>query len=263
MEARPPRATRLTRARTEALFRRLAHHTALDEDEQAALAGVLDDERAFEAGAVIVERGDYVKTAFAVTDGWAARTITLGDGRRQIVNFMLPGDLFDLQVFAGEPADHTVRALTAVRLATVSRETLLAVVHGASALSGALWWASVREEAVLREQVVRNGRRSAKERVAHLLLELHYRLRAIGAAEPDGFDLPVGQAALSDALGLSYVHVSRVLTWLEGEGLVSRSRGRVELSDRAGLEALCDFSSLYLLGEAGAARAESRAGEVS
>ena len=241
----------MTRARTEALFRRLARHTALDEDEQAALARVLDEEVRFDANAVVVERGDRVTTAFAVTSGWAARTLTLSDGRRQIVNFMLPGDLFDLQVFAGQPADHTVRALTDLTIATVSREELVAVVNSASALSGALWWASVREEAVLREQVVRNGRRSAKERVAHLLLELHYRLGAIGQAEEDGFAMPVGQAALSDALGLSYVHVSRVLTWLEREGLIERPRGRVTFTDKARLRALCDFSSLYLVGEAG------------
>ena len=149
----------LPRAHVEALFRRLAAHTALEQDEQAALASILKDEVAFDANAVIVERGERAESAFAVTSGWAARTMTLGDGRRQIVNFMLPGDLFDLQVFAGEPADHTVRALTPVRIAPVGREALMAVVNSASALSGALWWASVREEAVLREQVVLNGRR--------------------------------------------------------------------------------------------------------
>ena len=202
-------------------------------------------------GARIVERGKRAGAAFAVTRGWAARTMTLSDGRRQIVNFMLPGDLFDLQVFAGEPTDHDVCALTEVTIAPVGREALMAVVNSASKVSGALWWASVREEAVLREQVVRNGRRSAKERVAHLLMELHYRLLAIGEAEADGFDLPVGQAALSDALGLSYVHVSRVLTWLEREGLIARARGRVTLADPAGLRALCEFSNLYLRGEAG------------
>ena len=248
----PRRATRpLTRARTEALFRRLAHHTSLDEDEQGALSSVLDEERVYAPMDVIVRRGDRAETAFAVTDGWAARTISLADGRRQIVNFMLPGDLFDLQVVAGQSTDHTVQALTKVSIATVSRDALMKVVNSATALSGALWWASVREEAVLREQVVRNGRRSAKERVAHLLLELHYRLTAIGRAEPDAFDFPVGQAALSDALGLSYVHVSRVLTWLERESLIERSRSRIVLADRAALEALCDFSSLYLMGEAG------------
>ena len=214
----------------------------------------MEDEVAFDANAVIVERGERAESAFAVTSGWAARTMTLGDGRRQIVNFMLPGDLFDLQVVAGQPTDHTVQALTEVSIATVGRDALMAVINSASALSGALWWASVREEAVLREQVVRNGRRSAKERVAHLLLELHYRLTAIGQAGPDAFEFPVGQAALSDALGLSYVHVSRVLTWLEREGLIERSRAHVTLVDRDGLERLCDFSSLYLLGEAGEAR---------
>ena len=237
------------------MFRRLAAHTALDDDEQAAVAALLSDEVVHPAGTVIVERGARPDEAFAVTRGWAARTMTLSDGRRQIVNFMLPGDLFDLQVFAGEPTDHTVRALTPVGIASVSRDTLLAVVNSASPVSGALWWASVREEAVLREQVVRNGRRSAKERVAHLLLELHHRLAAVGLAAPDGFDLPVGQAALADALGLSYVHVSRVLTWLDREGLIARPRGTVVFTDPAGLRALCGFSSLYLLGEAGAAAA--------
>lgn len=242
----------MTRTRTEALFRRLSQHTSLDDDEQAALADILSEEKSFAPGDIIVKRGVSTDCAFAVIEGWAARTITLSDGRRQIVNFMVPGDLFDLQVIAGEPTDHTVTALTAVRIAMVGRAPLLAAIEGASALSGALWWASVREEAVLREQVVRNGRRSAKERVAHLLLELHYRLSAIGEADPDVFELPIGQAALSDALGLSYVHVSRVLTWLEREGLIERSRSRVGLKDRARLETLCDFSSLYLLGETSA-----------
>lgn len=241
----------MSRARTEALFRRLAHHTALDDEQQAALADVLDEERHYEAGDTIVKRGEQTQTAFAVIEGWGARTMTLSDGRRQIVNFMLPGDLFDLQVFAGEPIDHTVRALTPVTIATVGRDALVGLVHSGSPVAGALWWASVREEAVLREQVVRNGRRSAKERVAHLLLELHHRLYAIGRADADGFEMPVGQAALSDSLGLSYVHVSRVLTWLEREGLIERTRTRVTLADKARLSSLCDFSSLYLSGESG------------
>ena len=90
--------------------------------------------------------------------------------------------------------------------------------------------------------------------MAHLLLELHHRLRAIGQAEEDAFEMPVGQAALSDSLGLSYVHVSRVLTWLEREGLIARTRTTVVLADRDRLSSLCDFSSLYLSGEAGLAK---------
>ena len=239
---------------TKALYSRLSHHAVLPDGVETHLAGVTLEIMHFEPGEVVVRRGQEASKAFVACEGWAARSISLSDGRTQIVNFMLPGDIFDLQVFTGQPADHTVRALTPVKVAALSRDKVVEIFTVSSPLAAAMWWASVQEEAILREQVVRNGRRSARERVAHLLLELHERLRMIGEVDGDSFVLPVSQSHIADALGLSYVHVSRVLGYLEKSGFIERRRSRVTLLDRQALAKLCDFSTLYLTGGEGKGR---------
>jgi CRP-like cAMP-binding protein len=232
--------------KTDALFKRLAHYSALCPELEGSLEDISAEKIVFEPGEAVVRRGDKPTNAFVVCEGWASRSINLGDGRTQVVNFMLPGDLFDLQVFVGQKADHTVTALTELEIAAVSQEKVLELFRSGSPLGPGIWWATVQEEAILREQIVRNGRRSARERVAHLLLELHARLAIIGKAEPESFSMPIGQMHVADALGLSYVHVSRVFSYLEKADLISRTRSEVTIKDRAALEDLADFSSLYL-----------------
>lgn len=234
------------RLRTDALFKRLSHYSDLSADLGEVLEQVCAERRTFLPGDVVVERGAKPSAAFVVCNGWASRHIGLGDGRRQVVNFMLPGDLFDLQVFVGQKADHTVTALTELEIAEVSRDAVLRLFREGSPLAPGIWWSTVQEESILREQIVRNGRRSARERVSHLLLELHARLAIIGDASEESFEMPIGQMHVADALGLSYVHVSRVFSYLEKSNLISRSRSRVTFKDRAALEDLADFSTLYL-----------------
>jgi CRP-like cAMP-binding protein len=101
-----------------------------------------------------------------------------------------------------------------MEVASISPQTFMGLFRADNALGASIWWSTVQEEAILREQIVRNGRRSARERVAHLLLELHARLAIIGQAKPDRFQMPIGQMHVADALGLSYVHVSRVFSFL-------------------------------------------------
>ncbi|NNU17262.1 Crp/Fnr family transcriptional regulator [Parvularcula sp. ZS-1/3] len=232
--------------RTDALFKRLSHYTTLHSDMAEVLDQICAESRTFGPGDVIVERGAEAEEAFVVCKGWASRSIGLGDGRKQVVNFMLPGDLFDLQVFVGQKADHTVAALTDLEIAAVSRDRVLELFSSGSALAPGIWWSTVQEESILREQIVRNGRRSARERVSHLLLELHARLAIIGEAEENSFVMPIGQMHVADALGLSYVHVSRVFSFLEKSNLISRHRSEVIFKNREALEDLADFSSLYL-----------------
>ncbi len=229
-----------------ALFRRLVHYCAIDDQGADIFENACRDIKTFEPGDLVIRRGEQPVTAFIVMSGWASRSISLEDGRNQVVNFMLPGDFFDLQVFVGQPADHTVRALTPLSIAGISRQMMGELFVGNSKIAPYLWWSAVQEEAILREQVVRNGRRSARERVAHLLLELHARLSVIGEAEKDRFRMPVGQTHIADALGLSYVHLSRVFSHLEKNGLIARARSEVSLLDRKALEELAHFSTLYL-----------------
>lgn len=232
--------------RTDALFKRLSHYSTLSPELAEALEEICAENKSFGPGDVVIERGARPQNAFVVSKGWASRSIGLGDGRTQVVNFMLPGDLFDLQVFVGQHADHTVTALTDLEIAAVSRDKVLNLFRSGSELAPGIWWSTVQEESILREQIVRNGRRSARERVAHLLLELHARLAIIGEAEADRFRMPVAQMHVADALGLSYVHVSRVFSYLEKSNLISRSRSEVTFRDRKALEDLADFSTLYL-----------------
>lgn len=196
-------------------------------------------------GDVLVRPGAEPDSAFFIEAGWAAEAAPLSAERRQIVGFHLPGDVACLAPSRGLASC----ALVALTPLTVSRAPLSAVREALSrggALADALFWAISVERRLLGEQVVRNGRRSAKERVGHLLLELYERQVPIGAAAAGRFPMPVGQSAIADALGLSYVHVSRVLTALEKQGLISRSRGEVVVENRAGLENLSGFDAGYL-----------------
>ncbi|MCQ8184099.1 Crp/Fnr family transcriptional regulator [Parvularcula maris] len=249
--------------KSEPLFRRLSHYSSLDAELNQHLEGVFTSPRRFEPGETVVERGDEAAEAFVVTEGWASRSIDLHDGRKQVVNFMLPGDMFDLQVFVGQKADHTVTALTELEVAAISPQQFMGLFRADNALGSSIWWSTVQEESILREQIVRNGRRSARERVAHLLLELHARLAIIGDAEPDSFQMPIGQMHVADALGLSYVHVSRVFSFLEKSNLISRARSEVVFRNREALEELADFSTLYLHLDAENVRLPSFANGVS
>jgi CRP-like cAMP-binding protein len=113
-------------------------------------------------------------------------------------------------------------------------------------LATAVLWAASRDEAMVVEHLVNLGRRSAEVRMAHFLLELGARLQLVGIGDKTGFDCPLTQYHLADALGLSAVHVNRVLRHLREEGLVTFQRGRVAFDDLAGLIDLAGFDAEYL-----------------
>lgn len=230
----------------EALFTRLSHYCDIGEPERNALLSLPAKERVYQPGDDIIEKGEEPDEALVINEGWAARYIALTDGRTQILNFLLPGDMFDLQVFVTDSADHSVAAITKISLVAIPRYALLDIFASNHNIGLALWWAALQEEAILREQIVRNGRRNATERVAHLLLELHRRSLIIGEGNDAGFRLPVSQVLISDALGLSFVHVSRVLGKFVKEGLIERRRDYVSIKDRKSLIERCDFSPDYL-----------------
>lgn len=229
-----------------ALFRRLSYYADLRDEEHAALARLKYRTETFQPGEEIVSRGDDPGEAFVVSSGWAARYISLEDGRSQILNFMLPGDVYDLQVFVTDGSDHSIMAVNEVKVLEIRRQEMLTLFDGTTRAGAAFWWCAVQEEAILREQIVRNGRRSARERVAHLLLELHKRALIVGHGRGETFHLPASQAMLADALGLSFVHVNRVLREFEKAGAIERKRGQVTLKDRESLVELSEFKEDYL-----------------
>jgi len=230
----------------ECLFRRLNYYAAIGEDEQAALAALPYEDETIEAGADIVTHGERPQEAFIVKSGWAARYISLEDGRSQILNFMLPGDMYDLQVFIAGSADHSITALTKADIMRVRRKDILELFAGPTRAGAAFWWATLQEEAILREQIVRNGRRSARERVAHLLLELHRRAVLVGEGAGNEFRMPISQVLIADALGLSFVHVNRVIRSFVNDAFIDRDKTSLVLLDRDALVKIADFSEDYL-----------------
>ncbi|KCZ65375.1 hypothetical protein HY36_03015 [Hyphomonas atlantica] len=202
--------------------------------------------RVFHANEDIIRVGEKPRNMYFVKDGWAIRYRTLDDGRRQIVNFMLPGDVFDLQVVAGVEADHSVTALTRMAVQAVSAEQFIHCLRSNADIASAFWWASVQEESILREQIVRIGRRSAKERIAHLLLELQRRMHAAMGGSEVHLPMPLTRTDMADALGLTPVHVSRTMSALRRAGLIDESRGQITILDRDRLTALSQFDTDYL-----------------
>jgi CRP-like cAMP-binding protein len=231
----------------KSLVKRLSHYTELSDGDLARLNAVRVQRQTVARGRDIVVAGQELARALVVEKGWAIRYQSLDDGRRQVLNILMPGDMFDMQVFVAAKADHSVMSVTDVDLATVvPGDVLTSLFRGGENLSLAFWWAAVQEEAILRQQIVRNGRRTALERVAHFLLELHRRAMIVDEAEHNGFHFPLTQTIIADALGLSHIHVNRILGRLTAQGYIKRDRSWIELVDKHALARICEFDPAYL-----------------
>ena len=233
-------------ARRNPLLSKLEHFVPLEAPDLDALAGLMRLEEHVQADRIIVSEGQAPRSMFVLLEGLACRYRMLPDGARQILTFLLPGDLCDLHVFLLRRMDHSIGTLTPVRLAAITREDVLEIVLRHPRISIGLWWSSLREEAMLRERIVSLGRRDARERVAHLLCELVWRQKAIGHANGDSIDLPLTQIDLADALGLTPVHVNRVLQALQRDGLLMLERRQLTLLNLDALAAVAQFDAGYL-----------------
>lgn len=230
----------------DTLLSRLRHHGPLVDADYSVLLRLAHRLVVKQAGQVVVAAGERLSEVFVVEQGWAIRYRILDDGRRQVVNFMVPGDCFDLQSIVGANADHHVSALTTIRLRMISGAHFLDAVRQSAALATVFWWAAVQEESVLREHIVSIGRRTARQRCAHMLVELHRRLTMAGLRRDQACVLPLTRDIMADSLGLSPVHVSRSIAHLRGRKLIDTTRGTISLRDIPGLAEVGEFNARYL-----------------
>ena len=172
------------------------------------------------AGQDLACEGDPAKSIRMILTGWAARYKTLEDGRRQIVNFVLPGDTCDAQIYLLERLDHSIAALTSVSYAELDRDRFESLISADRRLAEALWCETLSNAAIQREWTLNLGRRDAFERVAHLLCEVMARLRVVGLIDGNSCAFPITQMDLADATGLSVVHVNRTLQELRSADLI-------------------------------------------
>jgi CRP-like cAMP-binding protein len=193
----------------------------------------------------IIREGDRTGPVFVVLEGWACRYKILPSGTRQITAFLMPGDACDLHIGMLEEMDHSIQALTSARVVAISRGAIERMMNDHARIARGMYLAQLVDEATLRAWIVSMGRRSSIERVAHLLCELYLRAHMLSASDPL-VELPLSQIVLADALGMTPVHINRVLRDLREAGALQLSRGRIVVADTGRLVQIAGFDENYL-----------------
>src|SRR4051812_36888586 len=225
---------------------RLKHFVDLTSDDIETLRALIESEARVEKKRDLVVDGyPYSKLCF-VKDGMAARYKVLRNGKRQIVDVLVPGDIVGLPGSFLDRAPFSVIALTDMKIEVCSHDAFIAPCSRRQKFARALSGRAVQHATLYAERIVDIGRRTPIERLAHFLLEMHARLRMVGRAEPTAFDLPISQEVMSDTLGLSVPHLNRMLTKLRHEQMLVISERRVQFTDIKSLEVLAHFQSATL-----------------
>lgn len=230
------------------LVRQLEMHARLSVEDGAAILSLPSTERRLARSSYLVREGEVATTCSLLISGIVYRQKLTGIGARQILSINFRGEAIDFQnVFLGN-ADHDVRALTSVVVATIPRAPLLSLMKARPGIAHAVLMSVLIEASVFREWIVNVGRRGGEVRVAHFLCEYAWRMDALGL-EKNGYELPVTQEQIGDATGLTAVHVNRMLGLLEEKKLIRRERHRFHILDLTGLHEAGDFNSAYLHGQ--------------
>lgn len=245
------------------LARRLGHFVALTPEDESLLTDICRERvRRIGPREDVVREGERPRCLYALLDGWAMRTKSLEDGRRQVLSFALPGDVCEQHTFLLSRADHGMTAVTQLAVAEITAARMAEVVRASPRLALAFAWSDLVAHALQREWTINLGQRSALERMAHLICELYLRLRAIGHTHDLTCELPVTQAMLADATGISAVHVNRTLQELRASNLITLRGKNLTIHDLEALQASALFNPAYLhLDEAGRAARDPSVGD--
>jgi len=243
-------ASELTAQEREAvlapLLLKLGARDVVSEHEAAVLRDAISEVAQLGPTKLLVRGHTALSHSTLLIEGIAARYKDLADGQRQILELHVAGDFLDLHGFLLKEIDHNVGAITPVRYAMVPHDTLRGITEKEPHLTRLLWFSTLLDAAIHREKILSVGRRSALARIAHILCELRVRLGIVGLAGDDGYDLPLTQADLADATGLTSVHVNRMLRRLRDDGLLTFRAGRVTLHDWERLQRVAEFDPTYL-----------------
>jgi CRP-like cAMP-binding protein len=228
------------------MVRKLDGHVALDAKDRAALLALPYTFRTYEASTYLVREGEASDYCAVLVTGFAYRQKLTSQGVRQIVSLHIPGDMLDIQHLFLDVADHNVQTLVRSDIATIPRAALRELMGSNPRIGHALSVAIAVEASIFREWIVNVGRRDARTALAHLLCEFACRLDAQGLAGSEGYELPMTQEQLGDALGLTAVHVNRTIKALEADGFIARKRRFLTFPDGNRLRDVADFSNRYL-----------------
>ncbi len=194
------------------------------------------------AGDALVRETEANARLFTLYSGWAFRFKSLSDGRRQILNFLLPGDLVGLQQEFGDASAHGVEAVTDCSVCVFQNDSLWAMFREHPRLGYDITWLAAHEEGHVDDNLLTTGRRNATERVAMLIMHLYRRLDRVGLVEADGsVAFPLNQQHIADALGLSLVHTNKTLRRLSLLGLHELKNGRLRLLNTRALARIAEY----------------------
>ncbi|MBV8743432.1 MAG: Crp/Fnr family transcriptional regulator [Xanthobacteraceae bacterium] len=228
------------------LVRKLEQSTPLSEPEKRVLHTAPSRVRDVASHSDLVSEGACPTDISLLSEGFACRYKLLGDGRRQITAFLIPGDICDLRAFLLGRMDHGVAALCRCQVSHISHQRLFEIIEKHPRIGFGLWRDTMLDGAIYREWLTNVGRRSAYQRIAHLLCEVWWRLQAVGRTRGDSYELPVTQTDIGDAMGLSVVHVNRTLQQLRADGLISLRSNVVVVLNWRRLQEAGEFDPGYL-----------------
>jgi CRP-like cAMP-binding protein len=228
------------------LIRRLECIGSLSHRERQAIQNLPVRIQAVDAHQDIVRDGDQPRHCCLIVSGWACRYKLLHEGKRQILSFHIPGDIPDLGTLHIPVMDHGLASMTKATIGFIPHESLRALIEAFPGVGALFWRATLIDAGVFRTWIVGMGRRSAFERIAHLFCEMYMRMQGAGLAGDHRCPMPVTQADLADALGLTPVHVNRVLQTMRGTALITLRSSTLVIEAWDELIRVSEFDSTYL-----------------
>ena len=221
----------------------------VSELEEQVLRNSISEVRKVATDQVVVRADVELHECVLLLNGFMCRYKDLSNGERQICELHVAGDFVDLHSFPLKKLDHNVMALVPCEIAIVPHDRVMQITEDHPHLTRLLWFSTTLDAAIHREWVLSLGRRTAVARVVHLFCELHVRLGIVGMADADGYDLPLTQQDLAECMGMTGVHLNRVLATCKAEGAVTFERRRVRFHDLERAHAIAEFTADYLYAE--------------
>lgn len=225
---------------------KLTGFCALSTEEIAALEHATSQPRKILQKTDLIREGDRPGPVFVILEGWACRYKILPSGTRQILAYLMPGDCCDLHISLLAEMDHSIQVITPALVATVDRHAMDDIMDGHRGIAKAMYISQLVDEGTMRSWITSMGRRTSVERVAHLMCELYLRARTVGLVVEPELKLPLSQLLLADSLGMTPVHVNRVLKVLRLSGAMTLHRGSLHIVDPAKLVRIAGFDENYL-----------------
>lgn len=218
----------------------------LSDEDVAALDVATSKPRKVAARRDLIREGDRPGPVFVILEGWACRYKILPNGTRQILAFLMPGDSCDLHIGLLAEMDHSIQTITPALVATIDRAAMDDLMDHRPRIAKAMYVAQLVDEGTMRAWITSMGRRASIERVAHLMCELYLRARNIGLTDQPELALPLSQLLLADSLGMTPVHLNRVLKELRVSGAMVLKRGSLLVADPGKLIQIAGFDENYL-----------------